>query len=138
MRPRGNLASYKEVSLLPDCYKDETELPQDETELPPQSTKLKSESDFFKSLYFGGTFVFLVMQGERQSRLFGRTYLHFFVLTLWDYMTQGASHTIRITLMLCICCMAVSRVLPNPQHERLRCHSDMGIPAFWASPYPNR
>ena len=115
------------------------ELPQDETELLPQSTKLKSESDFFKSLYFGGTYVFLVMQGGRQSRLFSRTYLHFFVLTLWDYLTQGASHTIRITLMLGICCMAASRVLPNPQHERLRCHSDMGIPipkslAFWASP----
>ena len=36
--------------------------------------------------------MFRVMQGERLSRrrLFSRTYLDFFVLTLWDYLTQEA------------------------------------------------
>ena len=42
------------------------------------------------------------MQGERLSRrrLFSRTYLDFFVLTLWDYLTQEASHTKRFTLVI--------------------------------------
>ena len=46
--------------------------------------------------------MFRVMQGERLSgrRLFSRTYLHFFVLTLWDYLTQEASHTKRFTLVI--------------------------------------
>ena len=47
--------------------------------------------------------MFRVMQGGRQSRLFSRTYLHFFALTLWDYLKQGGSHTIRFTLILGIC-----------------------------------
>ena len=87
------------------------------------------------SQIFGGTFVFRVMQGGRLSwrRLFSRTYLHFFVLTLWDYFTQGASHTRtkRFTLLIVLCLvytvsMTVSgsckgkRVLPNPRHKRLR------------------
>ena len=78
---------------------------------------------------FKGTFVFRVMQGGR--RLFSRTYLHFFGLTLWDYLTQGASHTKRFTLFIVLCLvstvsMTVSwsykgkRVFPNPRHKRLR------------------
>ena len=44
--------------------------------------------------------MFRVMEGPpcrsglSGSRLFSRTYLHSFVLTLWDYLTQRASHTI--------------------------------------------
>ena len=95
----------------------------------------RSRRNWSLSQIFGGTFVFRVMQGGRLSwrRLFSRTYLHFFVLTLWDYFTQGASHTRtkRFTLLIVLCLvytvsMTVSgsckgkRVLPNPRHKRLR------------------
>ena len=55
----------------------------------------------------------------------------FFGLTLWDYLTQGGSHTKRFTLFIVLCLvstvsMTVSRsckgkrVFPNPRHKRLR------------------
>ena len=47
---------------------------QGKIELPPESTKLNSEPDFWRH------FMFHVMQGGRQSRIFSCTYLHFFVL----------------------------------------------------------
>ena len=91
----------------------------------------KAKLNYHRSLsqIFEGTFVFWVMQGGR--RLFSRTYLHFFGLTLWDYLSQGASHTKRFTLFIVLCLvstvsMTVSwaskgkRVFPNPRHKRLR------------------
>ena len=90
---------------------------QREIELPLKSTKLKSESRLLVAL--GPlAFVLRVMKGGDC-----RTYLHFLVLTLWNYLPQGASHTIRFVLhrfMLGIYCMTMSRswkwkrVLPIP------------------------
>ena len=86
-----------------------------EIELTLESTKLKSESD-----YFLVALSCCVSQGGSLSHI----NLHFVVLTLWDYLTQEASHTIRF--MLGIYCMTESRswkrkrVLPNPRHKRLR------------------
>ena len=86
-----------------------------EIELTLESTKLKSESDYFRV-----ALSFCVSQGGSLSHI----NLHFVVLTLWDYLTQEASHTIRF--MLGIYCMTESRswkrkrVLPNPRHKRLR------------------
>ena len=55
----------------------------------------------------------------------------FFVLTLWDYLTQRASHTILFTLFIVSCLVSTvwlwadkgtegKRVLPNFWHKRLR------------------
>ena len=55
----------------------------------------------------------------------------FLVLTLWDYLMQGASHTKRFTLFIVLCLvstvsMTVSgpckgkREMPNPRHKRLQ------------------
>ena len=55
----------------------------------------------------------------------------FSVLTLWDYLMQGASHTKRFTLFIVLCLvstvsMTVSgsckgkREMPNPRHKKLR------------------
>ena len=84
-----------------------------EIELTLESTKLKSESD-----YFLVALSCCVSQGGSLSHI----NLHFVVLTLWDYLTQEASHTIRF--MLGIYCMTESRswkrkrVLPNPRHHK--------------------
>ena len=40
------------------------------------------------------------MQGGRKSRLFSCTYLNFFLLTLCDYLTQGASRKIWFMLFI--------------------------------------
>ena len=44
--------------------------------------------------------MFRVMQGGRLS---GRRLFTFFALTLWDYLTQGANHTILFTLFIVSC-----------------------------------
>ena len=55
----------------------------------------------------------------------------FLVLTLWDYLMQGVSHTKRFTLFIVLCLvstfsMTVSgsckgkREMPNPRHKRLQ------------------
>ena len=93
-------------------------------ELPPKLAKLKSESDFWRLFRVSCH----ARWGLSGTRLFSRvTYLHFFVLTLWDYLTQRASHNTVYALhrfMLCIYCMSRSckgkRVLPDPWHKRLR------------------
>ena len=52
-----------------------------------------------------------------------------FVLTLWDYLTQGASHTKQFTLFIVLCLVSTvsmtvggsckgKRVLPSPRHKR--------------------
>ena len=100
---------------------------QGEIELPPELAKLKSESDFWRLFRVS----FHARWGLSGSRLFSRTYLHFFVLTLWDYLTQRASHTILFTLFIVSCLVSTvwlwadkgtaegKRVLPNPWHKRL-------------------
>ena len=55
----------------------------------------------------------------------------FLVLTLWDDLMQGASHTKRFTLFIVLCLVSTvsmtlrgsckgKRVLPNPRRKRLR------------------
>ena len=86
--------------------------------------KLKSESDFWRLFRVS----FHARWGLSGSLLFSRTYLHFVVLTLWDYLTQRASHTILFTLFIVSCLVSTvwlwadkgKRVLPNPWHKRLR------------------
>ena len=73
---------------------------QGEIELPPELAKLKSESDFWRLFRVSCH----ARWGLSGTRLFSRvTYLHFFVLTLWDYLTQRASHTILFTLFIASC-----------------------------------
>ena len=97
---------------------------QGEIELPPELAKLKSESDFWVRL-------FRVSFHARWGLSGSRTYLHFFVLTLWDYLTERASHTILFTLFIVSCLVSTvwlwadkgtegKRVLPNFWHKRLR------------------
>ena len=70
---------------------------QGEIELPPELAKLKSESDFWRLFRVSCH----ARWGLSGTRLFSRvTYLHFLVLTLWDYLTQRASHTILFTLFV--------------------------------------
>ena len=73
---------------------------QGEIELPPELAKLKSESDFWRLFRVSCH----ARWGLSGTRLFSRvTYLHFFVLTLWDYLTQRTSHTILFTLFIASC-----------------------------------
>ena len=51
--------------------------------------------------------MFRVMQGGRLS---GRRLFTFFVLTLWDYLKQGASNTILFTLFIVSCCIEYPRI----------------------------
>ena len=84
---------------------------------PLESTKLKFESDFWRHFRVS-CHARLNMQGGRPgarggrlSRFSSRTSLCFVVLTLWDYLTHGASHTIRLTLLTVLC--LVSTLLYN-------------------------
>ena len=70
------------------------------------------------------------MQSWRQCRLFSRTYLLFFVLTLRDYLTQGASHTIQFMLMLGICCMTVDKIRTLFYHNKKISIAGGVVPGF--------
>ena len=65
---------------------------QAEIELPLESTKLKSESGFW--WHFRERWETLIVAYFSSKYV----YIYFFVLTSWDYLTQGASHTMRFTL----------------------------------------
>ena len=67
---------------------------QGETEIPLELTKLKSESHFW--------WQFRVSCHARWESL-AHIYLRFVALTLWDYLTQGTSHTPRFTLFIVSC-----------------------------------
>ena len=84
-----------------------------------------SRQNWSLSRIFGDTFVFRVMEGGRLSRLFGRTYLHLFVLTLWDYLTQGTSHTIRFTLFIVSCLVCTVWLWAGPVRGSRFCQIQM-------------
>ena len=84
---------------------------QGEIELPPELAKLKSESDFWRLFRVSCH----ARRGISGTRLFSRvTYLHFFVLTLRDYLTQRASHTILFTLFIASCLVSTVWLWAGP------------------------
>ena len=105
---------------------------QGEIELPLELAKLKSESDFWRLFRVS----FHARWGLSRSRLFSRTYWHFFCsnfVGLFD--AEGQTHNTVYALhlfMLGIYCMTASRsckgkrVLPNPWHKRLRHINNLG------------
>ena len=90
---------------------------QGEIELPLELAKLKSESDFWRLFRVS----FHARWGLSGSRLFSRTYLHFFVLTLWNHLTQRASHTILFTLFIFSCLVSTVWLRAGPVRGSVFC-----------------